>query len=210
MSRSTSLVAVLGVATLALAACGGSDEEAAAPTTTSSSSATSSSSEATSSSAAAPAGDVTAPGTELALGESAVLELEYTGDTGTVEVTVDAVRQGTQAELDSLEIGEDAAGLLPWYVDVTLTRVGGEGDLSNGTLDSDLDVVTTSGSPTASIIEFSTFEPCNGESAPDPFDPGTSYTTCILVAADAADAVGSIEFAPFDSDYEDAPVVWRV
>lgn len=213
MSRSSTALAVLGAATLVLTACGGGEETAA------STSSSSSSAEATSSSAAetteetaasAPAGDVAAPGTELGLGEPAVLELQYLSDggTGTVEVTVDAIRQGTQAELDSLELGADAAGLLPWYVDVTLTRVGGEGDLANGDLASDLDIYTASGSPTSSIVEFSTFEPCNGQSAPDPFDPGTSYSTCVLVAADAADQVTSVKYGPFDSDYEDAPVVW--
>lgn len=212
MFRARTLAATaVGCTVLALTACGGDDDEASSSSSSSSPASSSSSAPATSSSSSAPSasGEATPPGTGLAVGESALLLLEKSSSAiGLVEVTVDGVREGTQAELDSLELGEDAEGLLPWYVDVTYTKVGDDADLGSSVLDTELDVFTTEGAPAASVIAFSAFEPCNDQSAPTEFTDGTTYSSCLLVAVRAGSTVGSVEFAPFDTDYSDAPVVW--
>ena len=61
-----------------------------------------------------PAGDVTAPGTGLKVGDKAVLPFEYAKKKGTLAITVTAIDKG--AEADMSRFGERAKGLTPYFI----------------------------------------------------------------------------------------------
>ncbi|MFC7574094.1 hypothetical protein ACFQX8_18025 [Klenkia terrae] len=97
----------------------------------------------------------TGPGVELALGEPAVLSLDFLpAGASPVELTVDGVRRGTEEELDTLGLGGAADGMLPFSVDVSLRRLAGDDGTPAGTLESDLDVVLATGTPSLTAVEL--------------------------------------------------------
>ena len=153
----------------------------------------------------------TGPGAELAVGEPAVLSLDFLpAGASPVELTVDGVRRGTQEELDALELGGAADGMLPLYVDVSLRRLAGDDGIPAGTLESDLDVVLATGAPLLTAVEPDGPEPCAVGRPPEPFTSGTGYTSCVLVVAAADAEVTRVEFGRPGSPYEEDPVVWVV
>lgn len=125
------LVTTLG---LGLTACGGDSEDGAAekesPTATvpapdgASPSADGGKSEGGD---AQPAGDVTAPGAGLKVGDKAVLPFEYAKKKGTLAITVTAIDKGTEADMS--QFGERAKGLTPYFIKMKVENVG-DTDLS--------------------------------------------------------------------------------
>ncbi|MFE9722263.1 hypothetical protein ACFYQ5_01285 [Streptomyces sp. NPDC005794] len=204
--------AALATMGLGLSACDSGEEEAAAPSSPAASTPAPASSEPSSESAdpdngdggAAPAeGDVTAPGTELKVGDRAVLPFEYTSSKkGTIAVTVTAIEKG--AEADMAAFGDKAKGMTPYYVKMKVENVGGT-DLSYASLK--LDGVLEGGSGTGVILIGDLPGKCDRESAPAEFTTkGASYETCSL----SATKTSPITAASFDEGdaYSDSPVVW--
>ncbi|GAA2628515.1 hypothetical protein GCM10010307_18510 [Streptomyces vastus] len=153
---------------------------------------------------AAPAeGDVTAPGTELKVGDRAVLPFEYTSEKkGTIAVTVTAIEKG--AEADMAAFGEKAKGMTPYFIKMKVENVGGT-DLSYASLK--LDGVLEGGAGTGVVLFGDIPGKCDRESAPTEFTTeGASYETCALSATKSSPIIG----ASFDEGdaYRDSPVVW--
>ncbi|MFE2975076.1 hypothetical protein [Streptomyces sp. NPDC059258] len=201
----------------ALSACSG-DEEGTAAQDSPSASATASASASASASpssetpaaddssdgGAAPAeGDITAPGTELKLGERAVVPFRYTSDKkGTIAVTVTAIEKG--AESDMAAFGDKAKGMTPYFIKMKVENVGGT-DLSYASLK--LDGVLEGGAGTGVILMGDIPGKCERETAPREFTAkGASYETCSLAATKTAPVTGA-EFDEGDT-YSDSPVVW--
>ncbi|MFD5203488.1 hypothetical protein ACFWM7_25815 [Streptomyces sp. NPDC058375] len=201
----------------ALSACNGDDGEPAAkesPSASASASAPASSEPSSESPAdggdgtgdggAAPAeGDVTAPGTELKVGDRAVLPFAYTSDKkGTIAVTVTAIEKG--AEADMAAFGDRAKGMTPYFIKMKVENVGGT-DLSYASLK--LDGVLEGGAGTGVILMGDIPGKCDREAAPREFTTkGASYETCSLSATKTAPVTGA-EFDEGDT-YSDSPVVW--
>ncbi|MFF0258181.1 hypothetical protein ACFYR2_05055 [Streptomyces microflavus] len=195
---------------LALSACDGGEEGQAAqdsPTASAPSTASSESPAADDNSAddgGTPAeGDVAAPGTELKIGDRAVLPFEYTSDKkGTIAVTVTAIEKG--AEADMAAFGEKAKGMTPYFIRMKVENVGGT-DLSYASLK--LDGVLEGGAGTGVILMGDIPGKCDNETAPTEFKTkGASYETCALSATKGAPVTGA-EFDEGDA-YSDSPVVW--
>ncbi len=154
--------------------------------------------------AAAPVeGDVTAPGTELKIGDRAVLPFEYTSDKkGTIAVTVTAIEAGTEADMAAF--GEKAKGMTPYFIKMTVENVGGT-DLSYASLK--LDGVLEGGTGTGVVLIGGIPGKCDNESAPAEFTTaGASYETCSLSATEGT-PVTAAEFSEGD-EYTEGPVVW--
>ncbi|GAB3569167.1 hypothetical protein GCM10027445_20540 [Amycolatopsis endophytica] len=205
--RSVLLAAL--VAPVLLTACGSDDEPttgAAAPVTTTapSSAESSESSEPSAPASPAAAGDATAPGTELKVGDRAVLPFEYSSSkSGTIAITVTAIERGDSADLAAF--GERAQGLTPFYVRATVENVGGT-DLSYSSVR--LRGLGPDGRSTGVIISGDT-DKCENESAARDFTTaGAKYDTCILTAASGSSTVTAAEFSDGDA-YSDSPVVWK-
>jgi hypothetical protein len=202
--------AALATIALGLSACGSDNEKAAAPDTQTSSTPDSSesSSETTTAdggddSGAPVEGDVTAPGTELKIGDKAVLPFEYTSDKkGTIAVTVTAIEKGTEADMAAF--GEKAKGMTPYFIKMTVENVGGT-DLSYASLK--LDGVLEGGTGTGVVLIGGIPGKCDNETAPAEFaTKGASYETCSLSATEGT-PVTAAAFNEGD-EYSDGPVVW--
>lgn len=216
----TVLTALLAASTFALSACGddepdskGSDPTSEAPTEATSD-ATTESTESTESAEtdAAPAGDVAAPGTELAFGEPAVVPFSSGDATGTVEVTVTGITKGSAADLAPLDLGDRAKGFVPYYIMLDVKGVSGSADLSSYSINESIEGTLPDGSEAQNIAIIGTFAPCDGESFPSGFSDGATFTTCVPYLAQESSEVSGARFAPSDGPYasfDGKPVVWK-
>ncbi|MDQ8707906.1 hypothetical protein RCO28_36380 [Streptomyces sp. LHD-70] len=205
IALTAALVTTLG---MGLTACGGDSEDGAAqkesPATTApdpgkeSPSADGGESEGGD---AQPAGDVTAPGTELKVGDKAVLPFEYAKKKGTLAITVTAIDKG--AEADMSQFGARAKGLTPYFIKMKVENVG-DTDLSRAYVQ--LRGLLASGQSTGVSLVGDIPGKCDKESAPAEFGKGVSFETCSLAASRSGDVTGA-EFDEGDA-YSDKPVVW--
>ncbi|WP_049565887.1 hypothetical protein [Nonomuraea sp. SBT364] len=142
----------------------------------------------------------TPPGTELRLGERAVLPFRD----GVIGVTVTAVDAGDRAAFRR-QYGERAAGIVPYYIRYEVENVDGS-DLSYSSGPS-LGLVTAHGGPTGAVVSGS-MPDCERANAPKGFTrAGATFSSCHL-----SGAAGRVEItgAEFDMNaYRDAPVSWR-
>ncbi|WP_197321930.1 hypothetical protein [Saccharomonospora sp. NB11] len=194
-----------------LAACGG-DEDGSTDTDTMPTSASSSVAESPESSAAeepaddtgAAPGEITPPGTELKVGETATVPYTYGKDkSGTIAITVTDIEKGDPADL--AQFGDRAEGLVPYYIKFTVENVEGT-DLAYSSLR--LRAQTADGRGTGVVISGKIEGKCESESADRDFTTaGATYESCSLQASrDGVDVVAA-EFDDSD-DYSDDPIVW--
>ncbi|MCX6399499.1 MAG: hypothetical protein NTX33_06185 [Propionibacteriales bacterium] len=216
------------IAVLAFSACNdddatsGSDDptsEATTEATTSDSpTETTSTAESTESSPAAPgealSGDVTAPGTELAIGDTAVLPLTYgTEGTATVEVKVVGISEGTSADLKAAEV-DDAADYTPFYIKVEMKILEvGPGGFGSYTPGSDFDGLTGN-TKAGSLIVFGDFAPCDDGGFEYDAKAGDTAPGCVPALATKGSTVDGVQFSggPDDAGYDQfdgKPVVWK-
>lgn len=156
----------------------------------------------------APAAELTKPGTELKLGETAVIPQ---GDDGaTLELTVTEVTKGSSADLSQLKDADKYKGYTPVYVQYTMTGTDSSADLGGDVLD-DVDPVTSDGrkASTLVIIGTSPFAKCDRNSVPDDFGPGDTETTCDVAMVQSGQEVSGAQYSPYDGDYaDDGAIVW--
>lgn len=214
-------VALLAV--LALSACNDDDPVSGSddPTTETTTSAsptepTSSATEATSSTAepGALSGDVTAPGTELAIGDTAVLPLTYgTEGTATVEVKVVGITEGTSADLEAAEV-KNAADYTPFYINLEMTILEvGDKDFGSYTPGSDFDGLTGD-TKAGSLIIFGDFAPCDNGGFEYDSAVGDTAPGCVPALATKGSTVDGVQFSggPDDAGYDQfdgEPVIWK-
>ncbi|RSN27394.1 hypothetical protein DL990_29845 [Amycolatopsis sp. WAC 01416] len=192
-------------AVLLLSACGGKEESgspapapAPAPTTAAASS------PATSGTVPVSNADATAPGSELKVGERAVVPFKYGNDkSGTIAITVKAIELGPKEDLAAY--GDKAKGMTPVYIRMTVENVGGT-DLTYSTVR--LRAVGPNNKSTGVIITGETPK-CQSESAKKDFKTvGATYDTCELQAVRDGGEVGGATFGDGDG-YKDDPIIWK-
>jgi hypothetical protein len=203
----TTLLAAGAAATFLLTACGSSEPGQPLPAPPSSSAAAPASAEPSateSSTGAAPAGDVTKPGTELKLGERAVVPFKYgTTKSGTIAITVTAIEKGANADL--AKYGDKAKGITPYYLRATIENVDGA-DLSYSSVS--LRALGEDGRSTGVIITGSTDQCKSGTSGKDFSTPGAKFESCTLQGAREGSAVTAATFDKGDG-YDKSPLVWK-
>lgn len=226
MSRKLALPAAL-LALLALSAC--QDDEAPSgsddPTTEASTSDTPSETPTESASETestetddqgAPAGgaEVTAPGTELSIGDTAVLPLTYgTDGTATVEVTVTGITEGTTADLEAAQV-KNADDFTPFYInlDMEILSVGDEG-FGSYTAGSDFDGLTGD-TKAGSLIIIGDFAPCDDGGFEFDSAAGDTAKACVPALATKGSVVDGVQFSGGADDagydqFDGKPVVWK-
>ncbi|MEV7550505.1 hypothetical protein AB0N89_12845 [Amycolatopsis sp. NPDC089917] len=191
-------------AVLLLSACGGKEEAgspAPAPAPTSSAPA---SSPATSGTVPVSNADATAPGSELKVGDRAVVPFKYGNDkAGTIAITVKAIELGAKEDLAAY--GDKAKGMTPVYIRLSVENVGGT-DLTYSSVR--LRAVGPDGKGTGVIITGETPK-CQSESAKRDFKTvGATFETCALQAVKDGDEVGGATYGDGDG-YKDKPVIWK-
>ncbi|MBE1577448.1 hypothetical protein ACFORH_09720 [Amycolatopsis roodepoortensis] len=192
-------------AVLLLSACGGKEESGSpAPAPSPAPTSAAASSPATSGTVPVSNADATAPGTELKVGERAVVPFKYGNDkSGTIAITVKAIELGPKEDLASY--GEKAKGMTPVYIRMTVENVGGT-DLTYSTVR--MRAVGPNNKSTGVIITGET-PSCQSESAKKDFKTaGATYETCELQAIRDGGEVGGAEFNDGDG-YKDDPIIWK-
>ncbi|GLY43090.1 hypothetical protein Amsp01_091130 [Amycolatopsis sp. NBRC 101858] len=201
--RIPALLAACAVGLL-LSACGGESGQAAPAAPTSAPAAPASESPESSTAAAAPVGDVTKPGTELKLGERAVVPFKYgTSKSGTIAITVTAIEKGDNADL--AKYGDKAKGITPFYLRATVENVDGA-DLAYSSVS--LRALGADGRSTGVIITGSTDQCKSGTAGKDFTKAGAKFETCTLQGAREGSEVGAATFDKGDG-YDKSPLVWK-
>ncbi|SEF38209.1 hypothetical protein SAMN05421837_11943 [Amycolatopsis pretoriensis] len=201
--RTTALLAACATALL-LSACGEESGQAAPAAPTGAPSAPASAAPESSTAAAAPVGDVTKPGTELKLGERAVVPFKYgTTKSGTIAITVTAIEKGANADL--AKYGDKAKGITPYYLRATVENVDGA-DLAYSSIS--LRALGSDGRSTGVIITGSTDQCKSGTAGKDFTAAGAKFETCTLQGAREGAAVEAATFDKGDG-YDKSPVVWK-
>jgi hypothetical protein len=158
---------------------------------------------------AAPSGDVpsaelTAPGTQLAIGESANIPVGYSDEPGVVAVTVDGIEAGSADDRATLGVEDDQPGDL-FYLTMTVENVGSPEDLGSFMPGrTEMFALTSDGEPATPVAKFSAFAPCENED-PSELAIGETVTTCEIFLAPSGSEVTSAAFA---AAYDDEPIVW--
>lgn len=220
MSRRILSYAAAAAGLLALAACSGNKPVAATAIAATSAPATSASSSVSSSTDTAPptgSGSVayTKQGAKLHLGQKADVPFKSENVSGTIGVTVTGIDKGDPADIASLNLGDQANGLTPYYVRITVTDDSGSNFAD--TMVTSVHGVLPDGSDAQDVALFSTFDKCDNANAGENFTTaGASYQTCELVLAPGSTPVTSASYdeseytalAP-DTDYGTAPITWQ-
>ncbi|EHY89432.1 hypothetical protein SacazDRAFT_02536 [Saccharomonospora azurea NA-128] len=214
-NRRIALAATVATLALGLTACGskesGSAEASGNDTQTTAASSSAAPPEAPASSAAeetaankATPGEITPPGTELKVGETATVPFTYGTDmSGTIAITVTDIEKGSSSDL--AQFGDRAKGLVPYYIKFTVENVEGT-DLSYSSVR--LRANTADGRGTGVIISGDVEGKCESETAGRDFTTaGATFETCALQASQEGVDVVSAEFNEGD-DYQDDPISW--
>jgi hypothetical protein len=203
--RSTgATVGVIVAAGLALAGCA-EENTAGNATPTDTPEPTSTPVEETSEPAAAP-GDITAPGTELEVGDAAVVPYKYgTGPVHTVEITVTAIEKGDRAAFKKA-FGSKAADLEPYYLQVTARNVG-DTDLSYASSPRVRAITDDGGLTGVSLI--GDLSDCKNENFPKDAGKDATLETCFLEAAQSNDTVTGAQYGEDEGGYREQPIVWK-
>ncbi|WP_277669521.1 hypothetical protein [Saccharomonospora viridis] len=211
--RGVAFAAALATVAVGLSACGDSEEgkpvAGAASESTTAPAPTSSTSAGAAETSATPGGDtgaasqeITPPGTELKIGETATVPHTFGGSEGTIAITVTGIEKGEEADL--ADFGEDAKGLVPYFIRFKVENVDGS-DLSFSLVT--LSAVASDGRHTGVLVTGDVEGKCENTSAGDDFKTvGASYESCSLQASRPGLEVTG---AAYDRDeYADDPVVW--
>ncbi|MDN5893535.1 MAG: hypothetical protein L0H93_05865 [Nocardioides sp.] len=150
--------------------------------------------------------DLTPAGEELSIGDTATVTDE---DGLVVKLTVSEIEEGTSAQLKELNLKEDPNKYTPFFVKVTGEVVSGD---ASG-YDPSTDLTGMIGEqPATHLIEFTSFDPCNGESFDSEVKPGDTLDSCTIQLASKGETVDGVMFDSSDTDYDvydGEPLFWR-
>jgi hypothetical protein len=138
------------------------------------------------------AADFPAEGTELAIGQGASFPFDYGDSSGEIEMTVTEIEEGSAADLDVLDLGDEAAGMTPYYIRTTITNVG-DTELSFVSPNS-LKGVLPDGGHATDVSIIGDFAPCPNESSPSDFTNGDSYEACDVVLVNEAQEIAGAQY----------------
>lgn len=156
-------------------------------------------------SAAAPEGsaELTEAGTELAIGDTAVVAGENAGKDFVMKVTVTKIDQAKPGDLDDMKSSSfDPAKYQGAYIRFDATVVSG--DASGGNPGSDIKGMVDD-EPATNLIKFSSFEPCENET----FETGAvgeKVSSCEIVVAPKGQQVNR---AAYVASLSEEPIVWK-
>ncbi|NUU26071.1 MAG: hypothetical protein HOV68_31915 [Streptomycetaceae bacterium] len=228
--RSTRLTLIGTAAALALAltACGSDDKDDKADDAKSSGAASApSSSSASPSGKSSPDADATAtatnkpkaepvdpakfplskPGTQLKIGQPAVVSFEDGDDKGNLQVTVTAIEKGSIEDLTAagIKIEDKDKTSTPYYVRADFKNVSAA-DLSNSNPTVKFSALDAAGRDLGFTMLMGSFDKCDSPDT-DEFTSGAQASGCELYLAPAGATVASVTFD--FADLSQDPVVWK-
>ncbi|GAA3012909.1 MULTISPECIES: hypothetical protein [unclassified Kitasatospora] len=165
----------------------------AAATTPAASPSAAATTRAASGSASIPAGG-TAPaaGTTLKLGDAATIPFSSGSTKGTIALAVTSIEKGDPADLTSLNLGDKAKGLVPYYIHYKVTNAG-DTDLSYTSVNH-MKGLLADGTEAQELMVIGSFPKCKSESLPKGFTNGQSATSCAVAMSPEASKVAGAEY----------------
>lgn len=157
-------------------------------------------------------GDVTAPGTTLAIGDTAVLAHPIDGEdgeTGLLSATVNEIESASIDELADLDLGESADGLEPYYMHITVAGVDETSEALAGATLTNSFAGLAAGSPASTLNVIGSFDPCNISSLDSDWAAESTQDVCIVVLSPEGSDVDSVQYSPRDEEYRADPVTWE-
>ena len=145
----------------------------------------------------------TAPGTDLELGDSAVLVWQPESSlTGVLDLAVDAVAEQRQSVFDGWVRDDVMAAARPYFVTVSLTNAG-ESDLAGQVVPLYLrDDAGALGGPWTLGGDFTA---CQSGPLPSPFEPGAAAEMCLVYLVPDGGRIQDMVFEPTEG-YD--PITW--
>ncbi|WP_107772484.1 YajG family lipoprotein [Nocardioides sediminis] len=136
----------------------------------------------------------TAPGTELALGDTATVAWRPAADVDALlELRVEEVTEARTRDFAGLVAAGATDGARPYYVDVTVTNAG-DADLGGLAVPLYLRDTSDALGPPWGFAE--PFEPCRSQPLPERFARGDTTTRCLVFLARAGAAYDAMVFWP--------------
>lgn len=153
----------------------------------------------TSAPASAPAGGgggggaTATAGQSFKIGQAATFPFSYGSTKGTIALTVTSIQMGASSDLDSLKMGDQVKGMIPYYIHYSVKNVGST-DLSFSTVDH-MKGLLPDGTEAQDLMLIGTFDKCPNDSLPSGFTNGQTAQGCaVSLAPSAAVKVTSAEY----------------
>lgn len=205
--RAGVFVSVLALSTIALAGCSddAEPEPDAAPAPSETSATPGSASATETPYLPVPDGvELTAQGTELGIGDEAVVAYEPRQDIlGVLEITVDRIDRTTFAKsFAGWKLDAATKAMTPYFVQATVTN-NGETDLGGRPVP--LYIVDSADTLVESSTFKGTFKPCPSKPFPKVFGAGKTMSTCLVYLAPEGTTLEAVSFRPTQ---EFNPITW--
>ena len=128
------------------------------------------------------AGGVTAAGSKLKVGETAVFDWTDPDpakkkNSSRIEVTPVSLEKGTLDDFKNIELDADQKTATPYYVKVKIKNAG-KGDLTGSDPSATLNGVDDRAQEQSNVVFFGDFDRCDYADAPKSFRPGETFETC--------------------------------
>ncbi|MEU9041842.1 MULTISPECIES: hypothetical protein [unclassified Kitasatospora] len=142
--------------------------------------------------APAPAGGTPAGGTTVKVGNAVTIPFSSGSTKGTIALAVTSIEKGDPADLTSLNLGDKAKGLVPYYIHYSVTNAGST-DLSFTSVDH-MKGLLADGTEAQDLMIIGAFAKCKSESLPKGFTNGQSATSCAVALSPEASKVAGAEY----------------
>lgn len=147
--------------------------------------------------------DLTAQGSELAVGDPATVAFELSQDkVGALEITVTSLERASFDLFVGWELTKEIRSTAPYFVRAKVTNVG---DTDLGGVPVPLYIVDGENRLIESSLFTGTFKPCDGASFPKKFQAGDTVRACMVYLAPGD---GDLTAASFRPSQEFDPIVW--
>ena len=218
--RNTAGIAAVGIAVAVLAGCTGTEAPEDAPTQDAIvTESASPSAEASTSPAAATdlPGEATAPGSELAFGDAALLNwVHFEHGEIALAVTITGVREGTLADFDALDLDEETKaqieGYTPFYIDASVVKADlAQPAIEFSSVSGNIAGLNAGGADLPSFTVFGDFTLCDSNSFEPTVDEGVAQTTCEIYLVPSGQEFGFAQWSDYDTafdKYDGAPITW--
>lgn len=169
-------------------------------------------------------GELTPPGTELQIGEDAVIQMASLADPEDdyyrylkVRATVTEIAQADPSLLDGVQLATPLEDEVPYLIWADLEILETEGDYEITEFYPQLGARHQDGSSATTILGAGPIGDCASEDYPS-LEPGSTARMCVVALADAGEQIGQVTWAGNDNAdgggdyqanaYDGDPVVW--
>jgi hypothetical protein len=205
--------------TLGLAACGGSSGAGSSSTPTGQPE----TQPQTQTTATDGGSDLTAPGAQLKLGQSATVgwvPLSSYNASGAqkalkLKLTVEAIEKGTIDDFENIELDAAEQNSTPYYVKVKIESLDPTAPPSSDDPDVTVEGIDDRGQEQTSVTFLGEFPRCTDTEVPDAFSSGDSFESCLTYLLPGGGSIESVHWADGPAGagevtpYFEKPIVWE-